>query len=219
MMVALDALASWTSFSVMPPTPAVDEAQLHVVALQLAQALGHRLQRALDVGLEHQVEGGRLAPLDLLEEVLQLGPGRRRGDRQVARQPEPLRPGLAQGAGRRQVLGHPQLVAGLRRLGEPEHLHRHRGQRLLDVVAVVVDQGLDLAPRRAGHHRIAHPQGAALDDDRGHRAPADLEVGLEHRAAGPALGAGPQLLHLGHQGDLLEQVVDPGALEGRDLRP
>ena len=36
-------------------------------------------------------------------------------------------------------------------------------------------------------------------DDRGHRAPARLQVGLEHGAPGPALGAGPQLLHLGHQ--------------------
>ena len=50
-----------------------------------------------------------------------------------------------------------------------------------------------------------------LHDDGGHRAPADLEVGLEHRAPGPALGAGPELLHLGHQGDLLEQVVDAGS--------
>ncbi len=67
----------------------VDERQLDLVALQLAEALGHRLERALGVGLEHQVERGGLAPLDLLEDVLELGArcrwptrsgaGRRRG--------------------------------------------------------------------------------------------------------------------------------------------
>ena len=214
MMVALEATGQLHVVLGDPADAAVDEAQLHVVALELAQALGDRLQRALDVGLEHQVEGGRLAPLDLLEEVLELGPGGRRGHRQVPGQAEALLPGLADGPGRRLVRGHPELVAGRGRLGEAEHLHRRRGQRLLDLVAVVVDQGLDLAPGRAGHDRVADPQRAALDDDRGHRAPAGLQVGLEHGAPGPALGAGPQLLDLGHQDDLLEQVVDAQALAG-----
>ena len=169
----------------------MDEAELHVVALELAEALGDRLERALDVGLQDQVQRGRLAPLDLLEDVLELGAALRRGGRgHVAGHPEALLAGLADGAGLGQVGGDPELVAGLGRLGETEHLDRRRRQRLLDLVAVVVDEGLDLAPRRAGHDRVADPQRAALDDDRGHRAPADVEVGLEDGAAGPALGAG-----------------------------
>ena len=51
----------------------------------------------------------------------------------------------------------------------------------------------------------------------GHRAPADLELGLEDHAAGSALGTGHQLLDLGDQDDLLEQVVDPQVLQRRDL--
>ena len=82
---------------------------------------------------------------------------------------------------------------------------------------MVVDQGLDLPPRRPGHDRIPDPQGAPLDDDRGHRAAADLELGLEDHAPGPTLGAGHQLLHFGHQDDLLQQVLDAQALERRDL--
>ena len=146
-----------------PAHAPVDEAELHVVALELAQALGDRLERAPHVGLQDQVERGRLAPLDLLEQVLELGPAQRRGGRRhVAGHPVAVGAGLADGAGLGQLRGHPELVAGLGRLGEPEHLDRGRRRRLLDLVAVVVDQGLDLAPGGAGHDRVAHPQGAAL---------------------------------------------------------
>ena len=104
-----------------------------------------------------------------------------------------------------------------RGLREAEHLDRRGGRCLLDLVAVVVDQGLDLAPGGAGHDGVADPQRAALDDDRGHRATADLQLGLEHDAAGPALGRRHQLLDLGHQDDLLEQVLDAEGLQRRDL--
>jgi len=40
-----------------------------------------------------------------------------------------------------------------------------------------------------------------------------LEVGFEHDTARLPLDACRQFLHLGHQGDLLEQVVDAGALQ------
>jgi len=65
MMVALDAAASATSFSVMPPTRSVHERQFHIFTLQLAQAFGHGLERALDIGFHHHVERGGLASLDL----------------------------------------------------------------------------------------------------------------------------------------------------------
>ena len=118
------------------------------------QRLGHRFERALHVGLQHDVERRRLAPRDLLEEVLELGPGSR-GHGPVARQPEALRPGLTERAGPGQVLGRPHLVAGVWRLREAQHLHRRRRQRLLDVIAPVVDQRLDLAPGGPGHNRVA----------------------------------------------------------------
>ena len=51
----------------------VDEAELDVVALELAEALGDGLERAPHVRLQDQVQRGRLAPLDLLEQVLELG--------------------------------------------------------------------------------------------------------------------------------------------------
>ncbi len=195
---------------------ATHEAQLHVLALQLAQALGGRLERPLDVRLQDDVQRGGLAALDLLEEVLQARAGRRRR-REVAREAEALLTRLAQGARRRQILGRPQLVARLGRLGEAEDLHRHGGQRLLHVVAAVVDQRLDLAPGRTRHHGVAHPQRALLDDDRRHRAPPGLEVRLQDRSAGPALGARHQLFDLGQDDQLLQELVDAGVLQRRDL--
>ena len=84
--------------------PAVHQHQLDVVALELAQRLAAGLERALDVGLEHDVERGGLAALDLLEEVLEARAGRR-GDRLVADEARALRfaprPGSARAPGRR----------------------------------------------------------------------------------------------------------------------
>ena len=194
------------------------EAELDVLPLELAQALGHCFERAADVSLEDQVEGGGLTALDLLEQILELGPAQcRRGRRDMAGHPVPMGPGLADGAGLRQLRGDPELVTCLGRHGEPQHLHRSGGRSLLDLVAAVVDQGLDLAPCRAGDDGVADPKGAAFYDDRSHRAPSDLELRLEHDAARPSLGTGHQLLHLGDQDDLLEEVVDAEVLERRDL--
>ncbi len=194
------------------------EAELDVVALELAQALGHRFERAAHVRLQDEVQGGGLAALDLLEEVLELRPTERGGRRgHVAGDPVPVGAGLADGPGLGELGGHPELVAGLRRLGKAEHLHRRRGRCLFDVLAVVVDQGLHLPPCGAGHDRVADSEGPALDDDRGYRTAADLQFGLEHHPAGPALRRGDELLDLGDQHDLFEEIVDSQVLQRRDL--
>ena len=202
----------------MPPTPRQHEAELDVVALQLAQTLGDSLERAAHVGLEDQVQRGRLAALDLLEQVLQLGTAQRRGGGgHVPGHPVAVGAGLTDGAGLGQLRGDPELVTGLGRLGEPEYLDRRRRGRLLDLVPVVVDQGLHLAPCGASHDRVADPQGALLHDDRGHRPTTDLELRLDDDAPGTALGRRLQLLDLGDQHDLLQQVLDAEGLQGRHL--
>ena len=215
------AAASCTSFSVMPPTARCTNATLTSSRSSFAQALGDGLERAVHVGLEDHVERGRLAPLDLLEDVLELDAG--------LRWPT---------ACRRMVGGAARWLAGLGRPCGPSCRRGRRGSRrrrsgtsdrpstctgvdgprLLDVLALVVDEGPHPAPRRAGHDRVADPEGAALDEHGGHRAAADVEVGLEHDAAGPALGVGDELLDVGDEQELLEQVVDAEALQGGDLR-
>ena len=216
MIVALEAAASCTSFSVMPPMP-------RRTKLSFTSSRSSRFSDSVTASSEpctsalSTMLSVAVSPREICSKrSSSLAPGRG-GHRLVARQPEALGPGLAERAGPGQVLGRPHLVAGVRRLGEAEHLHRRRGQRLLDVVALVVDQRLDLAPGRAGHDRVADAQRALLHDHGRHRAAAGLEVRLEHDAACLALDARRQLLHLGHEHDLLEQVVDPGALQRRDL--
>jgi len=51
---------------------AVHERRFHVVTLELAEALGDCLERAVHVGLDEQVEHGGLAGLDLGKDVFQL---------------------------------------------------------------------------------------------------------------------------------------------------
>ena len=74
--------------------------------------------------------------------------------------PVAVGPGLADGAGLGQFGGRPQLVAGVGRVGEAQHLDRRGRGCLFDLVAVLVDQRLDLAPGGAGHDRVADPQRA-----------------------------------------------------------
>ena len=68
-----------------------------------------------------------------------------------------------------------------------------------------------------GDERVADPEGAALHEDGGHGAAADVEVRLEHDAVGAAVGVGPEVLDVGDEQQRLEQVVDADAVEGRDL--
>ena len=56
-----------------PADTSVHEADLDLVTLQLPERLGEGFERTVDVGLDDQVERGRLAPLDLVEDVLELG--------------------------------------------------------------------------------------------------------------------------------------------------
>ena len=69
----------------------------------------------------------------------------------------------------------------------------------------------------AGDEDVADPQRAALDQHGGERAAALVELGLDHRAFGGAVGIGLQLEDFGLERDRLEQFVEVGLLERRDL--
>ena len=56
-----------------------------------------------------------------------------------------------------------------------------------------------------------------MHDQGGHGTTTRFEVGLQHHATGLSLDACGQLLDLGHQHDLLEQALDVGPLQRRDL--
>ena len=73
------------------------------------------------------------------------------------------------------------------------------GPASLTCLPLVVDERPDPAPGRTGDERVADLEGAALHEDRGHRAAADVEVRLEHDALGPAVGVGPEVLDVGDE--------------------
>ena len=189
---------------------AAHEGQLDLVALELAQALGERLERAGDVGLDDQVERGRLARPGSAGRCPRAGPRRswrgRRG---------PGWPGAASARGSTATLEAVRSSGATTKRSpawatsdRPSTWTGRRRTGFLDLLALVVDQGPDATPGGAGHERIADAQRALLHQHGGHGAPADVEVGLEHDADGPAVGVAPQVLELGDDLQVLEQVVD-----------
>ena len=116
------------------------------------------------------------------------------------------------------LVGHDaQDVTGRRDLGQAQQHERGRRPALADALALAVLERAHAPGRVAHDDRVADAQRAGLDEDRGHRAAALVELGLDDRADGRPLGVGPQVLQVGHQEDHLQQVVDAQALLGADL--
>ena len=216
MIVALEALASCTSFSVMPPTPRCTMTSFTSSRSSLRSDSVHGLERALHVGLQHDVERGGLAALDLLEEVLEARTARGR-DGLVANEPRALGAGLGERPGVREVVRDAHLVARERWFAEAEDLHGRRGYRRLDLLALVVDQGLDLAVGGAGDDGVADLEQALLDHDGRDGSATDFEVRFEHRATARPVGRRVSSAISATQQDLLEEFVDARALQRGDL--
>jgi hypothetical protein len=122
---------------------------------------------------------------------------------------------LARGVG---VGDHDHLVAGHRHAGEAEHLHGDRRAGRLDRLAALVEQRAHATGVHAADEVVAHAQRAVLHEHGGHGALARVELGLDDRAGGGAVGVGLEVEDLGLQEDLLEQVLDVGALLGDSSR-
>ena len=77
---------------------------------------------------------------------------------------------------------HREGVAGRRHALEAEDLDRNRGPGLLHRLAALVVQRAHPAGELAADEVVADPQRALLHQDRGERALARIERGLEHGA-------------------------------------
>ena len=111
-------------------------------------------------------------------------------------------------AGAALVLDHPHQLAGLGHAVEAEHLDRLAGHRALELAAHEVVHRPYPAEVGAGDERVAHPQRAALDQDRHHRPAAGVELGLDHGPGGLRLLVGLQLLEVGDHLDRVQQRVE-----------
>ena len=108
-------------------------------------------------------------------------------------------------------------IARFRRAGEAEHLDRHRGTGLRNVLSLIVDQRPHASPFAAGDHDVAHAQGAPLHQNGRDRAAAAVEFRLDHRAFRRAVGVGLEIEQFGLQPDRFQQLAEIGLLRGRNL--
>ena len=181
-----------------------------VVLVELQKRARERLDRALYIGLDDDVEVLDVAFLNLVEEVV---------ERDLLALDEvvalALDASLGDGAGLL-LLEHGEDVASFRHVVEAEDLNRYGRAGLLDVLAAVVDHGADLAVRRAADDGVADAQRAVLDEDRRDRAAALVELGLDDDAARIAVRVGLELLDFGDEQDHLEEVIDADLLLSRD---
>ena len=191
---------------------AVDDLHPDLLVGDLLQAGLYRLSGALHVGLDDNIQILHLALLDLGEQVLQgdLAAGAGGGKLLVLLALLGQLPGHA-------LVGHGvEVVARLRDLGHADDLHGYRRSGLGDLLAGGVGHGPDTAHGGAGDDNVALLQSAVLHQEGGHGAAALLQPRLHHRTMGGAVRVGLQLLHVGGEGDHLQQVVDAHAGFGGD---
>ena len=173
-----------------------------LVLVQREQRSRQRLDGALHVGLDDDVQVLDMALLNLMEQIVE-------GDLLGLHQLRALLlDALLRNGADELLVQCRQLVAGLRHVGKSEHLDRHGRRRFLDVLAAVVDHRADLAVGRARDDGIADAECAVLHQHRRHRAAPFVELRLDDDAAGVAVRVRLQLLHFGDEQDRLQQVVD-----------
>ena len=184
------------------------------IGAQLGERALDGFGRTLHVGLEHQRQQSLLAGFAGLEQLVQrlardAGLTALRGA--CGRDIPPLR-----GRGLRiltTTISSPASGAA----GQAQHFDGHRGTGGRHRLAAIVLQQAHAAPFRAGHDDVADMQRAALDQHGGDRAAALVELGLDHRAFGGAVGIGLEVENFGLQQDGFFQLVEIGALGGGDF--
>src|SRR5581483_92314 len=192
----------------------VDHFDAHLLVAGAFKCVLDRLDAALHVGLEHDVQLFDLAGRDLAEQCVERhGAGRAliggRGLLALA--------AVHPVARRTLVLDHGDTVAGLGHGAEAEDLGGDAGAGAAQLAAALVEHRLDAAVGGvAGDDDVARSQRAGLDQHGGHVAAVWLFLRLKHHADGGAARVGLQLqdLRLGEQA--LQQVVQPVLRAGGD---
>src|SRR5215207_3961024 len=198
-----------------PADAGAHDLHLHLGLRQLRDLVLERLERAGDVGLEHQVEVLDLAAARLVEDRLERHLLAGAAGLRLALQAEAALVGeLARAA---VVLDHAHVLARLGHAVEAEHLDRLRRPRLLHPAALVVVQRAHAAPVGTGDERVTDLQRAAVYEHGHDGAAARVELGLDHDPGGLGVRVRLQLLDLRQQQDRLEQVIQVGLRLGRDV--
>src|SRR5207342_2755069 len=136
--------------------------------LDLRELADDRLDRALHVALDDDVQVLNLTGLQMLEQAFERDARGRPGGELLA--PQALRALLREVAGLSVCLDDTGELPGRRRLVEAEDLDRVARLRVLQLVALLVVERADLAPGVARDDRVADLERAALDEHRRDRA-------------------------------------------------
>ena len=187
---------------------AVNHLDLDLVGGKFLKRHGQRLDRALDVGLDDQVEylgiGARL--LHLLEHISELGGAGRQlhvFELALTVQCDFARLTLA--------FDHHDFVAGVRHARESLHLDRDRRTGRFHRPAILVRHRTHTSKLAAGQHDIALVERAALYQHGRHRATALVQARLDHQACGRTGARCLEFQHLGLHQHGFQQLVDTDA--------
>ena len=165
----------------MPPTP--DEMTLTPTASvdSFVSAFAMRLDRALHVGLEDDLDLLDVARLDLVEDVLERDAVGRAGELLLAALVVPV---LDERLGGLLVVDDVEELARVGDAVEAEDLDGRRRAGLGDGLALVAQHGADLARVLARDEQVAELERALLDEDRRDRAARAIEARLDDVALG-----------------------------------
>ena len=213
MMIAVDAAASMTSDSLMPPTPEwmmrtltsgcwiLSSASLSASRLPWTSALTTRLRsRTLPAAMRAKTSSSVSACCLASASVLM-----------------PVGALLAERARGALVLDDAAELAGDRQLVEADDLDRRRRTARLERLAAEVAHGAHLAAGLAGDDGVADAERAAADQHGRHDAAARVDLGLDDEPAGRRFGVGLEVADLGHEQEHVEEVVEADALLGAGL--
>src|SRR5579862_241215 len=194
----------------------MDDVDAYLGVVDLRKLADDRLDRALDVALDDDVQVLHAAGLELCEQGLERDAAARLLRELLAAQP--LAALVRELACPAFLLDDARQLARLRWMAESGDLDRLARPGPLDPLAAVVVQRAHAAPRVAGDDGVADLDRAARDQHRRDRAAADVLARLDDRAR--RLGLRVRLqdeLGVGDEQDLLQEVVEALALLGGDL--
>ena len=191
----------------------MDRAHTHLGVGELFKRLLDRLDGALNVGLDDDVEILDLALLELAVKLLERGRGAVLDHRRAR-----LRGTLLDDLTRQLLVGYRhELVARLRHAAEADDLHRRGRGRVLDTLAAAGNHRADAAKGIARNHHVAHVQRTVLHQRRRDSAAGMIQLRLDNDAARLAVRVGLQFQHVGQQQHVFKQIIDALAGLGGDV--
>src|SRR5579875_752987 len=150
--------------------PRVEHAYGDLVRRQALDRVDDRLDRPLDVRLDHDRKLLRLTSSDLRAHLLD-GVARATRDANIAKL---ALTEFGHFPRTHLVLDDAERIAGERRAVEPQHLDGRRRTRGVQRAIAVIEKRTHASPLAAGDEDVANPESAALNKHRGDRAAAAL---------------------------------------------